>query len=475
MRLQRYAVSGYLAALCVFLLAAPFFAPGGGYRVIAEFKAAVYAGLTLLFLLLSLPGMPPLRRLFRGPARLLGWGMLFFCLLSALCSPWKETAFLGGSRREGFLHLALYLLSFLLVSCREVRDRRGLTAVFACAVMLLDGFCLLQLTGRNPLGLYPPDMSWADANLRYQGAYLGTPGNAAFTGAVLSPAAALFFLLLLRDGRRERLLLLAPLLLSARVLGAMGVTAPILALLCLLVLSPVPLCRRWGQLCRWAFLASLTAAVLLWELLPAAGRLGLLLAAWAALAARRVLPPEKETRIPACVLPVMLCLGAAAGAYFYRGWYGPLREAGELLRGELSDEMGSGRVYIWRQVIAALPGRLWLGTGPDTLSLRGLAPYSYFSPETGKTVTLSIDAAHNEVLHTLACCGLPAAVCHLGLFLCAALRFLRGRGESCAGAALCYGVQALFGISMCASAPVFWIFLALSLSKGGDPHGGTDE
>ena len=474
MRLQRYAVSGYLAAMCAFLLAAPYFAPGGGYTVITACKAAVYAGLTLPFLLLSLPAPPPLRDLFRDPARLLAWGMLFFCLLSALCSPWKGAAFAGGSRREGFFHLALYLLSFLLLSCREIRHRRALTAVFACAVLLLDGLCLLQLAGRNPLGLYPPGMRWADANVRYAGAYLGTVGNTAFTGAVLSSAAALFFLCLLREGSAA-LPLLLPLLLSAGVLGAMDVTAPLLALLAVMLLAPVPFVHRPDQLCRWAFLAALTAAALLWGLLPAAGRLGLLLAAWAAAAARRVLRPEGDVRVPALCLTGLLCLGALAAAFFYRGWYTPLREAGELLRGRVTEEMGSGRVYIWKQVLSALPGRLWLGTGPDTLALRGLPPYSFDSPAMGKTVTLSIDAAHCEVLHTLVCCGLPAAACHLGLFLCAALRFFRRRGALCAGAALCYGIQALFGISMCASAPLFWILLALSLAKGGDPPGDTDE
>ena len=475
MHLQRYADRGYLFALCAFLLAAPFFAPGGGYTVITEFKTAVYSGLTLLYLLLSPAALPSPRDLFRGPARLLAWGMLLFCLLSALCSPWKGTAFAGGSRREGFFQLALYLLSFLLLGCRDLRDRRALPVVFACAVLLLDGFCLLQLTGRNPLGLYPPDMNWADAGIRYAGAYLGTVGNAAFTGAVLSPAAALFFLCILREGDRSRLLLLLPLLLSARVLGAMNVTAPILALEALMLLSLLPFGRSWKQLCRWALLSALTAAVLLRGLLPDAGRLGLLLAAWAALAARRILPPEGDARPAARCLLVLLSLGAVAGAYFYRGWYGPLREASAILHGQISDHMGSGRVYIWRQVLSALPGRLWLGTGPDTLALRGLMPYTYVSAETGKAMTLSIDAAHCEVLHTLVCCGLPAAACHLGLFLCAALRFFRRRGALCAGAALCYGIQALFGISACASAPVFWVFLALSLQEGGSALGRTDQ
>ena len=120
-------------------------------------------------------------------------------------------------------------------------------------------------------------------------------------------------------------------------------------------------------------------------------------------------------------------------------------------------------------MLAAVPAHLWLGTGPDTLSLRNLSPYVYEAAEAGRTVTLGIDAAHCEPLHTLVCCGLPAALCHLGLFVCAGVGFFRRReaGRSCAGAALCYALQALAGISMCQSAPVFWVLLALSLTEGG--------
>ena len=51
---------------------------------------------------------------------------------------------------------------------------------------------------------------------------------------------------------------------------------------------------------------------------------------------------------------------------------------------------------------------------------------------------------------------------------CAARGFFRKSGEArlCAGAALCYALQALFGISMCSSAPVFWVLLALSAEPG---------
>ena len=69
----------YLFALgAVFLLAAPFFAPGGGYGRITGFKAAVFAVLTAAFLLASLFDLPREKGFLRSPERLLALGYLFF-------------------------------------------------------------------------------------------------------------------------------------------------------------------------------------------------------------------------------------------------------------------------------------------------------------------------------------------------------------------------------------------------------------
>ncbi len=467
MRLGDRAAEGYVLLLgTAFLWAAPFFAQGGGYTRISAFKAAAYALLTLPFLL-SVWCRPRLSGFLRAPERPLAAAWLLFCLLSALASPWRRTAFLGGSRREGFLHLALYGLSFLLLSLRRPGRKPALIA-FSSGLLLMELISLGQLLGFDPLGLYPPGMGWADANVRYAGAYLGTVGNAGQTGAVLTAAAALFFLLLLEEGGR-RWLLLPLLLLTAWILAETELTAPLLALGAVALLSLV-LCGTLEKLCAWLCVSSLLAAMLLHRFFaPSAGLFlaALALAAWLLL---RFGPRRRQVRLwSLCLGGCILCL-ALLLVLTYRGWYAPLLEGRDLLRGQVREEMGSGRIYIWKQVLSAVREHLFLGTGPDTLALRELTPYSYFSEEAGRTVTLSIDAAHNEVLQTLVCCGLPAALCHLGLFVCAAVRFFReeeGR-RACAGGALAYAVQAMFGISMCASAPVFWVLLALSIPEGGD-------
>ncbi len=472
---SRTAKAYLLALSTAFLLAAPWFAPAGGYGGITLFKAAAYLLLTGIFLLASLPDLPKVKGFFRSPERLLALGYLFFCLLSALCSPWKRSAFLGGSRREGFLHIALYVLSFLTLSCRRI-PRRGMICAFAAALLVQDGICLLQLGGVNALGLYPPGLGWADAGLCYTGSYLGTLGNAGQTGAVLAAASAFLYLSILERGGRF-FLLLPTLICNAFILAAMDVTGPMLALCLVMPAALIPYGRTLGGLFRWGGLTLLLLAVLLWQVLGAGIALTLTLYGGALFLLERLLPGQSDVRRLSCILLGGICVLGFTLVFTYRGWYAPLREAAALLHGETGDAMGNGRLYIWRQVLGAVPGHLWLGTGPDTLGLRDLLPYRYADPVSGQTVTLAIDAAHCEVLQTLACCGLPAALCHLGLWLCAAAGFFRrqGGGRICAGAALCYALQGFFGISMCASAPVFWVFLALSIAPsikegGADPE-----
>lgn len=463
---------GYLVLGSALLLAAPWFLGEGGYTRITAFKALSYTLLTLLFVLAGCLTRPPLRGFWRVPERSIALGYLLCCLLSALCSPWPQAAFLGDSRREGFIQLALYVLSFLLLSLRRLETKWPLLA-FAAALGLNDLICCLQLGGWNPLGLYPAGLGWGDANLRYAGAYLGTVGNAGQTGAVLAAASALFFLLILRRGGRWWALL-PLLLLNAGILGKMCIAAPMLALTVTALLSLPLMAGTLRTLCRWVILAALTAGALYVVFLPGAVSLALSLTAAAALALLRFAPGETPVRPAALGFFLLLLLGGLVFIFFYGGNFAPLAELSALLHGHLTEEMGSGRIGIWRKVLAIVPEHLWLGTGPDTLGLRGLEPGVWTAEEAGRTVVLSLDAAHSEYLHTLVCCGLPAALCHLALALCGAFRFIKRRSV-CAGGALCYAIQALFGISMCASAPIFWVLLALSVNERDEDYGLTDK
>ena len=174
------------AAATLFLLG---FGPSG-YRQITGAKLvlffAVFGSFLAALVICALMGR--LRLLRRpGPAQILVLLYWLLTLVSALCSPWRQEALLGGARDEGLVTITLYAAAFLALSCFAVPGK-SMAAVFAAAITADCLICLLQLAGLNPLGLYPGDLSWADRYTGYNGAFIGLTGNADFTAAVLSLA-----------------------------------------------------------------------------------------------------------------------------------------------------------------------------------------------------------------------------------------------------------------------------------------------
>ena len=113
--------------------------------------------------------------------------LLYLCAtaLSALFSQFRQTALWGGGRCEGFAAIALYCLSFLLLST-HVRPKRWMLWLYAAALSVNCAICLVRFAGLNPLYLYPEGMNYYGANTQYAGEFLGTVGNADILSAVLS-------------------------------------------------------------------------------------------------------------------------------------------------------------------------------------------------------------------------------------------------------------------------------------------------
>ena len=399
------------AAASVFLLG---FGPAG-YRQITGAKLILFYAVWGSFLAaLGFCALTGRLRLLRrpGPAQVLVLLYWLASLVSALASPWRREALLGGPRDEGLLTITLYAAAFLALSCFSVPGKRMLQ-VFAAAVTLNCLVALLQFMGLDPLGLYPEGLGWADRHIGYNGAFIGLTGNADFAAAILSLAFPLCWTAALR---LKRPLYLIPALLSLLVLILGETKGGLLGAVCGSVLA-LPVVLPLGKTGRKRL------------------RLGILCAAALGLALLWLLP-----------LP------------------GTLGEAHALLRGKAEDSFGSGRIYIWRNTLPLLRERLLTGGGPDTFSHRMTAVFTRID-ENGKTIRRTIDCAHNEYLNILVNQGLPALLFYLAALLCSFVRWFRRRGGAAAalaGAALlCYALQAFFGISTPTCTGFFWIVWGL--------------
>lgn len=422
-RLTETATDAYLALmLSVFLLW-----PGvDGYAKITAAKYRLFLILTLTYcagtalLALELLVMrqlrpAPFREFIRAirPAEWLMLGYVLCSLLSSLLSPWRDDTWLGLGRRDGFLTLALYGAVFLMLG-RLARPKKWMLDVFAAGMSLCCLLALWQLTGGNPLHLYPDGLSYYDTGKAYSGAYLGTIGNIDLLAAVMCVAVPAFFY---GAWKLRRYWLLVPMALCLTVSVWMDVSAGLLGIAAGLVL-PLPLARS-----------------------------------------------GKKRRAAAIIIGAGV-LAAFLAVLLLPGLPGMLGEAHEVLHGRAKDEYGSGRIYIWKNVWQAVKERPLFGGGPDTLSRRITACFERYDEARNAVIRTGIDAAHNEYLNILANQGIFALLCWLGALGCSVVRFVRQAGERpavliCGSAVLGYCVQALFGISMCLSAPFFLIAWAM--------------
>lgn len=407
--------------ISLMLLVFPLWTGTEGYAAITRGKFLFFAVLSALYLALLLPcallvGEKPRR------ARLPQWFALAFmaaACLSAALSPYGRAVILGASRYDGLLTLLLYGGIFLGVSAFG-EWKKYYVYLLAASASICSLVAIPQLLGGNPFGLYPGELTYFDANVRYTGEFLGTIGNTNLLAAFYCLCIPLFIWhALTHRALRDRLVLAA------------------------------------AALCLGVLIASRVAS-----------------GAVALAAAAVVLMPyyvnytshSRKKALIAAGCMAALCLAALAAVYAYGGNSGTLHELSQLLHGHVEDSYGSSRVGIWRECLRLAGERPLVGGGPDTLALRTDMTFSRFVEETGSTLSTHVDNAHCEPLGYLVNLGALGLIPYLALCAESLRRFFRGCAPAAGGALCCYYVQSLFGLGLCIVVPLVWIYMGLVCS-----------
>lgn len=481
-----------LAYAAVLLSAYVLAFPLRGYTVFKDFKFLFFALLASAFIaseyllrlemrLVSAKNRAPAMRINAFEAFAAAY--VLFTAVSALLSRFDGT-FWGNERCDGVFTIALYALSGIILA-RRLLPKVWLAAVFGAAVCVFCAIGLLQLYGLNPLGLFPDGYDFYDANVYYSGQFWSTAGNADISAAILALAAGAFAAILIKCGGRRAAAFFAPFALTVFSIAELNVSAAVAALFSgLALMLPVIVCS--GAELRRALLCCGTAAAAfalgrlivigdhavslstgaVWIALLCAG--AVMLAAGIMLRSRldgMKISGKKLRCILLCIVAAAIVCGLALVYFVPVPGSTALNEAHELLHGNVSDKAGSSRIFIWRQVWQCILEKPFFGGGPDTLAFRGLEGFSRYNEAIGRTVSVGIDAAHSEYLNIWVNQGLFALLAYLGLLTVSAVKWVKKPSSiPCAvggAAALFYAVQALFGISSCVAAPLFWLALAL--------------
>ena len=135
-----------------------------------------------------------------------------------------------------------------------------------------------------------------------------------------------------------------------------------------------------------------------------------------------------------------------------------------ILEGKWNDEIGSGRIGIWKTLLKTVPQHMWIGTGPGTVADRADIVYERYVPETGRTLKARVDNAHNEFLEYLVCEGTIGLLLYLLLLMVTCVRNLRsGRTEKklLLTAMGSYWIQSFFGLGLILVLPIVFVFWGL--------------
>jgi len=149
------------------------------------------------------------------------------------------------------------------------------------------------------------------------------------------------------------------------------------------------------------------------------------------------------------------------------GGYGRfIYEAREIMHGNIRDELGTNRIYIWRNALAALPNDPVIGTGPDTFVFA-------FPQEAHGFYGENYDKAHNEYIQILICQGILGLLCYMtflgGVFVKGLKRAFRNPLAAAALVAFTgYCVQAIFNISLPIASQMLWVLAGMLASTQRD-------
>ncbi|QSX06103.1 O-antigen ligase family protein [Sedimentibacter sp. zth1] len=402
-----------------------------GYQNITKVKFNMFCIISCIYLLLII--LLYVELLFIGQKKLSSlWSSLkttswtqklvlvffLFSLLSAIFSDNHSVAFKGGSRFEGLLTIAIYCICFFATSIYG-KPAKWQIYILGLSMTIFCCISIIQLMGYNPFSLYPKGYNYFDGNVKYAGFYISTVGNIDLASALLCLTTPIFLIGVIRMSEKRKFFLLVPLILCIIVTFAIKVQAGILGeVVGLILVMPV------------------------------------------------VLPVKTKIKKLLCVVILLfIILGIfLLWNYDFEG-NETLFEAHELLHGNWEDEYGTGRIYIWKNVINLIPEKLFLGGGPDTLLDRMATHFQRYDEKLDLTIYALVDVAHNEYLNIIVNQGLFALIFYLLALASSAIRWVKNStnidAAICGSAVLCYCIQAFFGISMCITSIFFWLTLGL--------------
>jgi len=445
----------------------------------------------------------------QSPLNIVDWAVLGFAvvtIISTFASPFGNSmnVWIGieepFGRYNGALTQLLYVAIYFIIS-RWYKPRERDFVLFSFTAILISLIGIFQFFGMDFFNLWPNDMAQHRVDNFFNILIRTTLGNTNIVSTYVSLAVLLTGFLFVRmpppskssDSKKPGWKLQQPLFLAASAFsfwmtvvanadsGRIGIMVAMLFALPFIIESVKTLGRTLLLASSWIAvytLQTLFFQVMIMETQTASSLAPFVAVFLALLAVGLVLTlrskePDSEapTRWKLGVIVIIACLivglvgveimGRVEVEEGARG--GLIWEMREVLHGNLRDDFGTNRVYIWRHAMSVVPNNLLIGTGPDTFGYAFPIERQLFFGE-------FYDSAHNEYIQILVCQGILGLIAYL-LFLGAV--FVKGVTkafkEPIAAAVLIallgYCAQAFFNISHPVASQIVWVFAGILVSR----------
>ncbi len=418
----------------------------------------------------------------------------FVGFVSMLASRDPAVSFSGGeSRNEGYLVMLCYCLIYFSLS-RFYVHRDYIFLIFAASMLIVSVTGILQFYGVDWLNLNasapPITMPFGAATFQ------STLGNVNVLSTVMCFAIPMFAVLYVKTDSRLRFVYLSVALacwlqelMAQSDSGFIGLAVGFVLLLPFIITDFASLAKLLVFSAGAALTAFVFSAAAAEQVAPNVEGISalvfglgvklLLIGAALMLAALAVhfflIKKErsfKKLRLAAACVTIV-CIAAA----LLVGWFYPaepdggfLYEYTEAMRGNMRDEFGSYRGFVWSRSLAlytTLPvGQKLIGVGPGMFA--GAFLPVYYDESVAITGTL-FDRAHNEYIQTLVTMGVLGLLAYLAFLVISLARawkhFAVPAVLALGSALLCYYIQAFFNFSVTMTTPFFWIFLGILASQ----------
>lgn len=486
--------------ISVIIIIFPLIVDSTGFFRILECKYKAFLGISLLYIIINIllylyyfivKKINVLKNKKISKVQICAIVFWLVNVLSCFFSPYKGTVnlFIGVGRGEGLINMTLYVLTFLIITTYGKFKKKHIM-FFSISSILVNLIAILQFVGFNPFNMYQNGIGTHNVS------FMTTIGNVDFISALycILLSISAFAYIYMDENKICNYIHLLSVGMGSFIFNIIDVNSGKVAFLGIIVLAfpfIITCSKRLKKsldVVNMIMISNCINVIMNTEYHYDIGRIVLnfqinyivilffivivILAILSKILNKIEYDVSGNKKIIRNIYLLYL-IGAVliiTFFYFVDLKLGMLSEIHDILHGNLKDEYGTYRVFLWRRTLKIVHEYPLLGSGSDTFAVRFM---SKFSDDVAALGEYSInDTAANAYLTMLINIGIIGLTSYLVLLYMSIKSSIKNYNGSnliednketmiLLSAVICYLIQDIFNLWVVIITPIFWATLAL--------------